>query len=542
MTSELTAKLLQRGRSPGTGPGTESLAILPVNEVPMVLTLEQLRPNPDNPRTSRNPKYDDIKASIHARGLDSVPKVTKDPESIEDVYIFSDGGNTRYSILTELYAETGDERFRRVQCMVKPWPGRLQCVIGHLAENDVRGDLSFIEKAFGIEKARSIYQEQLGREISQRELADLLKEAGYPVHHSNISRMVATIEYLWPWMPNLLNSGMGRPQITQLIALRIAAEKAWKMFSQQTTQPVEQEFETVFGEVCRAFDDPDSYSPEVFKDELIAALLRAIPDPLFTYDRWLIELDPQEQNRRKLFGSPEPVPLHVLDADKADSDEPLPLPSPQPASVGLSPAATSHTPKTIVADEPACPEECPGQQDEVQPELDDHNAPPKVMPETDFPAEAMFPDRGIAESGEIIQPVSMESSVAFAASGLEPVMDIWYITALQDDVEHLQDMAFRLAFELAEVLGVEGAIEEDKSAYGAGFTLETSPESELLAMLCGGTTYSSLSKLTGLMIGTSGPFDDPVFDDIHMVKLLRLIRVLRRLRELQRLSFREENV
>jgi ParB family protein of integrating conjugative element (PFGI_1 class) len=141
-----------------------------------------------------------------------VPKVTKDPESADDVYIFSDGGNTRYSILTELYAETGDERFRRVQCIVKPWPGRLQCVIGHLAENDVRGELSFIEKAFGIEKARAIYEEQLGREVSQRELADLLKNAGYPVHHSNISRMVATIEYLWPWMPNLLESGMDDPR------------------------------------------------------------------------------------------------------------------------------------------------------------------------------------------------------------------------------------------------------------------------------------------------------------------------------------------
>lgn len=220
---QLGEKLLQRGRTPNT---ESSAVVLPVNEMPMVLTLEQLRPNPDNPRTSRNPKYEDIKASIRARGLDSVPKVTKDPESPEDVYIFSDGGNTRYSILTELYAETGDERFRRVQCIVKPWPGRLQCVIGHLAENDVRGELSFIEKAFGIEKARAIYEEQLGREVSQRELADLLKEAGYPVHHSNISRMMATIEYLWPWMPNLLNSGMGRPQIAQLIALRTAAEKA----------------------------------------------------------------------------------------------------------------------------------------------------------------------------------------------------------------------------------------------------------------------------------------------------------------------------
>jgi ParB family protein of integrating conjugative element (PFGI_1 class) len=72
------------------------------------------------------------------RGLDSVLKVTKNPDDEEDVYILSDGGNTRYSILRELWVETQDERFRHIQCIFKPWPGRLQCVIGHLAENNVR--------------------------------------------------------------------------------------------------------------------------------------------------------------------------------------------------------------------------------------------------------------------------------------------------------------------------------------------------------------------------------------------------------------------
>lgn len=60
-SSQLGEKLLQRGRTPNT---ENSGVVLPVNEMPMVLTLEQLRPNPDNPRTSRNPKYEDIKASI----------------------------------------------------------------------------------------------------------------------------------------------------------------------------------------------------------------------------------------------------------------------------------------------------------------------------------------------------------------------------------------------------------------------------------------------------------------------------------------------
>lgn len=73
-SSNMKAALLKRGREPAA---VGNVAVLPVAEMPMVLMLEQLRPNPDNPRTTRNPKYEEIKSSIHARGLDSVPKVTK---------------------------------------------------------------------------------------------------------------------------------------------------------------------------------------------------------------------------------------------------------------------------------------------------------------------------------------------------------------------------------------------------------------------------------------------------------------------------------
>ena len=79
---------------------------------------EQLQPNPDNPRQGRNPRYEEIKSSIRARGLDSVPKVTKAPGS--EFYIFSDGGNTRYQILSELRQETQDERFFRLHSYLKP--------------------------------------------------------------------------------------------------------------------------------------------------------------------------------------------------------------------------------------------------------------------------------------------------------------------------------------------------------------------------------------------------------------------------------------
>ncbi|MDX8001206.1 hypothetical protein FE394_18995, partial [Xenorhabdus sp. Reich] len=264
--------LLQQGRQAAATLSEQP----PVSEMPMVLTLDQLRPNPDNPRTSRNPRYDDIKASIKARGLDTVPKVTRDPEG-EDVYIFSDGGNTRYQILSELWQETGDERFYRVHCLFKPWPGRLQCVIGHLAENELRGDLSFIEKALGISKARAIYEEQKQKRITLRELSAQLNAAGFPVSASHISRMEDTVQYLYPWIPNLLASGLGTPQIRPLLVLRQNAEAVWQQYIFSINPEPAVTFDEVFGTCCRKFDALEDWAPEMFLDELIGDLLQVLP-------------------------------------------------------------------------------------------------------------------------------------------------------------------------------------------------------------------------------------------------------------------------
>lgn len=551
--------LLQRGRSPAPA----AVAALPINEMAMVLTLDQLRPNPDNPRTTRNPKYDDIKASIRARGLDSVPKVTRNPAIAEDVYIFSDGGNTRYSILSELWEETQDERFRRVQCIFKPWPGRLKCVIGHLAENDVRGDLLFIERALGIAKARAIYQEETGKILSQRELELFLRTEGYPVSQSNISRMEYTLEHLYPFMPCLFNSGIGRPQVAQLVTLRNAALKAWDTFA--TDYPVSANFSEVFGTVCRTLDDPEHYAFEALKDELISALLEAMPAPGVTYDRWLIELDPNEQNRRKLFGEPAPLPQHVVDADNnADvsgeqvppaiaPDFPASVPSDVNNPVNEKSSAAIRQPDAIISlpDNPA-PENLAAspalaareRKEEEQLDLYEGHSDtgPLVTPLLAADASDVDPH----EAQFTAPDIAAESAIAFANTGLEPVTDIWQVSALQDDVEHLQDAAFRLAFELAEVLEAERELSEDNAIGAVGYRLEVdiqqaSPITRLLAVLAGSADTSlSANALTDILFGTGRPEDWPLLNDVQVVKFLRLIRVIRRLRELQRQSHSEE--
>jgi len=567
---DLNSALLQQGKTAaGTQPLAPVLAETPVSEMPLVLTLDEVNPNPDNPRTSRNPRYEEIKSSILARGLDTVPKVTRDPERPELGYFFSDGGNTRYAILSELWQETGEERFYRFSCVFKPWPGRLSCVIGHLAENEVRGDLSFIEKAFGIRQARALYEAELGKAVSLRELSTLLTAQGYPVHNSSISRMEDAVQYLYPYMPHLLETGLGRPQILQLLAMRSHAETTWQKHC--ITQEPKQPFDTVFGDVCSHFDSPEDYSLDMFRDELIGALINALPHPLLNYDRWLLELDPKEQNRRKHLGEPEPALTPELSGEgntvelapalqQGNTGGPtVPEVQGESSSLVLDSALHESTGDADDESQNVQEEETPATQTEprVETQPDLYGAPSVLSGDVETvldgenttvplpdPHESTAP-----HSNTVTQPkqgVTPVAEVPFAEVGLEPVSSIWAISALQDDIEHLQVITFRLAFELAEVAGCEAEIKADKAdLQAAGYALTTERPSRftaLLLTLAGNNPDGALSSsLNEALIGSENAADWPLLDDIHAVKLMRLIRVLRRLRELQRdLSATEE--
>ncbi|HHN9311731.1 TPA: ParB family protein, partial [Escherichia coli] len=480
----LGAAIMQPGRQVSAAGNVVALG-----ETPMILTLDQLRPNPDNPRTTRNPRYDDIKNSIHARGLDTVPKVTRIPDSEPDVYIFSDGGNTRYQILTELWKETGDPRFYRIHVLFKPWPGRLQCVIGHLAENEVRGELTFIEKAQGIHKARQIHEEQLGRKVSLRELADLLTHEGLPVHNSTISRMEDALKYLYPWIPELMESGLGSPQVRNLLALRQDAERVWGQFA--LASGTDAEFDRVFGESCRKFNSPELWSLEMFRDELIGDLLQALPHPSLDYDRWLLELDPKERNRRHHFGEPEPV---VVPPSVRDSGT---VPSGAPVSRTRS-EAPERLPDTNAEPVPeiSAPDTEPGQHCAARPENavsdTDHTEKgglpspeeradkasssaekvlrPEIQPDM-YGGEPVFSGDAV-EAGIAGSAVSSVMTSDTAPSGTPDALPalVTHFAEGRDDIEHLQNEAFRLAWELAESAGCAEEIAMDReSDLSAGF-------------------------------------------------------------------------
>lgn len=543
--TNIGASMLQPGRR-----ALGSVESIPVVEMPMVLTLDQLAPNPDNPRITRNPLYDDIKMSIRASGLDSVPIVTRNPDDATGKYIFSNGGNTRYQILTELWEETGDERFWRVHTLVKPWPGRLKCLIDHLAENEVRGALAFIEKALGVHDARTIYEADIGRSVSLRELSALLAQEGLPVHYSSINRMEDTVRYLYPWMPELLESGLGTPQIRLLLSLRQEAERVWDQFC-LLSERSDKCFTDVFGECCRKFNSPELWSPEMFRDEFIGDLLLALPHPELNYDRWVMELDPSERNRRYHFGESEETTRSQEVAPPLSTDS---VQDNSPGPDFTLPATSSELPPAT----PAITEEKPQRVANSQVPPEDKKEAPALLPRTEIQPDmygaspAISGDgMGLGFSPDHDETNSDETLISMLAPGQEDEEEsqrpasyvsgdaIWSVPAFQDDIEHLQNMAFVMAWELGEKLGCEDEILPDRaSSLSAGYCAAggncSAPAAFLLSLAGCCPAHCPTSALDSVLIGGAVQQDVPVLDDENAIKLLRLMRVMRRLRELQR--------
>ena len=205
-----------------------------------------------NPRRQENPEYDRIKSSIRAEGLDQLLVITQAPGS-ED-YVLQAGGNTRLRILKELYEETGEDRFQRVNCVFKPWAQESSVLFAHLRENELRGSLSFIDKALAVVEVKRLLEDEQGiEELSQRQLATLFTERGFGLSHSMISRMAYAVNTLWPNMPNALNAGMGRPQVEKIRSLGRAARHIWL----RRKLGDDALFDMIFAELCRRYDEPE---------------------------------------------------------------------------------------------------------------------------------------------------------------------------------------------------------------------------------------------------------------------------------------------
>jgi len=218
----------------------------------MMLDVCCIKPYERNPRHGRNPEYDRIKDSIRNNGLDQPLVITQRPGAAD--YIVHAGGNTRLLILKELFAETGDEKFSRIQCVFRPWSHESDVLLAHLRENDLRGSLTFIDKARAVLDAKHLFAKDLGiKEVSLRGLEKELRNAGYRISRPGIRLMWYAVERLLVLIPKALEAGMGRHQVERIQVLQRAARNLWQRYCSGGDRA----FDEVFAALCRRYDGLD---------------------------------------------------------------------------------------------------------------------------------------------------------------------------------------------------------------------------------------------------------------------------------------------
>lgn len=530
-SQDMATKLLAAGFE-RSSPSASALSD-PIADTPMVVTLDQLRPYDHDPRMKRNSAYDEIKASIRERRLDAAPAITRRPGA--EHYIIRNGGNTRLAILRELWSETKDERFFRISCLFRPWPerGEIIALTGHLAENELRGGLTFIERALGVEKAREFYEQESGAALNQSELARRLAADGYPVQQSHISRMSDAVRYLLPAIPTVLYAGLGRHQIERLAVMRKSCERIWE--HRAKGKRVSLDFENFFQEALTQFDTQvEEFSWQRVQDELIGQM-----SDLLDMDYDVLSLDLKDSDRRQRALVTEPTPM--------ESPAPLPAPSAAPSSVVETPSTASAPLSAPSVSPPAmsspAPEAIVGANDANTERLQEHIISTAPTTERLQSIQRMVAD----QLGDAIPPefsANVLQSIPVQAGGLYPISDVWYIDPGLDAPDRLRTHIEQFAREIADEAGVADCVQA--SSDGIGFRCTEWQESLPAAARA---VMSLLRALSGQPIAVPEPGGErlaadlpvllhgngqqaPGLSDTALVKLFRLLRLARRLVEL----------
>lgn len=193
----------------------------------MKVTLDQLVPYHSNPRILKNPDYDAIKESIRNRGLDHAPNITR--QSPGQPYMIKDGGNTRLSILSELWQETQDYHFYELDCMFYPWTSDFDVYVGHIIENDLRSPFSFIERAIAVTKIKSEFEAIEQKPLSLRELERKIHSIGWTtVDFTNLGQLLYAHVTLFPIIPNTFWGGTGRDAVKKIRKILESARTFWE--------------------------------------------------------------------------------------------------------------------------------------------------------------------------------------------------------------------------------------------------------------------------------------------------------------------------
>ena len=187
------------------------------------LTLDDISEFSLNPRRTDNPKYEEILESIRTIGLENPLVVTKRPGEVG--YTLFNGGSTRLRALKALWAETQELKYYHQDCKFVPYSSDSELLIRHMIENEVRGEMTLLDKALAALKIKQLAEQEKGQSVSSRALADLLAEKGWKVSYVTVTILLFAAEQLAERIPKALSAGMGRAKIEEIRKLYHAIKK-----------------------------------------------------------------------------------------------------------------------------------------------------------------------------------------------------------------------------------------------------------------------------------------------------------------------------
>jgi len=215
----------------------------PISRTAMKVSVFEIEPFEKNPRQVKNEYYQEIKESIREKGLEQPFTITRRPG--ETKFTTRAGGNTRLMVLRELYEETKEPQFLMVDVYFEPYTKEQDLLISHLTENDLRGNLTLLDRAKGIIEVRQLLEEDIGRGISIRELSESLKSNGYSLGRTVINALIYAMEDLYPVIPEILEAGAGKPVVERIRKTESQLRAVWSEFEIDINKSL---FKPVFNE------------------------------------------------------------------------------------------------------------------------------------------------------------------------------------------------------------------------------------------------------------------------------------------------------
>jgi ParB family protein of integrating conjugative element (PFGI_1 class) len=146
-----------------------------------------------------------------------------------DRFIPARGFNTRLQIILEIFEETADERFAQIKCRYKVWESEAKTFTNHMAENEVRGEVTFFDRASSVMTLKAILEEETGDQYGPRELIEYLKNQGMrKVSRKDIARFQYTLDHLQESLVETLSLGLGPWQVDSIGKLHETASRLWE--------------------------------------------------------------------------------------------------------------------------------------------------------------------------------------------------------------------------------------------------------------------------------------------------------------------------